>query len=536
MSALLLATLVALGSLLGGPLTGQVVGQVPGLAARSAGSLEDHLEATAAALYYWDLPAAEAALARAQSIDPGAAATLTLGGRVHLLQGRYAEAVEFLRQAVLIEPAGMARHFLELAEATQAETGDYESRLTSGGHFLIRYAPGVDAVMVPYMDEVLERAWSTLVPLFGHEPPAPVRVELYPQVEVLGAVSSLTVDEIKTSGTIALCKYNRLMITSPRDLVYGYGWADTLAHEFIHMLVTQKSHNTVPIWLHEGLAKYFESRWLEGAEPALSRISEGLLAKALRGDELITFEAMSPSMAKLPSQEATTVAFAEVFTVVQFLRTRMGDAVAQELPALMGAGRTDQEAVAELAGVPWARFTPTWRGWVQRLGLRELGEDTFDQRLLFKGSDTEADELAQLEGDKARRFVWLGDRLLLKERFEAAAKEYAKAAAEVGDSVPLIQAKLGRALLSLGAVEQAIAALERPLPVYPDYVLLRLYLGEAWLRQGDLSQARAHLEAAIRINPFDRDVHGHLAEVYKQLGEPELAQRELVAHAMVRAE
>ena len=527
MSALLLAALLGLSSL---------VGQIPGIPPRGTAALGDHLEAAAAALYTWDLPAAEAALARAQAIDPGASATLALGGQAHLMQGRYADAVEFLRQAVLTEPAPMTRHYLALAESTLAETRGYQQALTSGGHFLIRYAPGPDEVMVPYMDEALERAWSTLVPLFGHTPPTPVRVELYPQVEVLGAVSSLTVDEIKTSGTIALCKYNRLMITSPRDLVYGYGWADTLAHEFIHMLVTQKSRNTVPIWLHEGLAKFFETRWLEGEEAKLSRISEGMLAEALADDALISFEAMSPSMAKLPSQEATTVAFAEVFTVIEFLTSKRGDLVAQELPALMSAGRTDQEAVAELAGVSWDRFTPTWRSFVQRLGLRKLGEDTFDHRLLFKGSDTEADELAQIEGEKARRFVWLGDRLLLKDRYEAAAKEYAKAAAEVGDNVPLIQAKLGRALLSLGANAQAVEALERALPLYPDYVLLRLYLGEAWLRLGDLSQARDHLEAAIRINPFDRDVHGHLAEVYKQLGESELARRELAAHAMVRAD
>ena len=58
---------------------------------------------------------------------------------------------------------------------------------------------------------------------------------------------ALTEEEIKTSGTIALCKYNRLMITSPRDLVYGYGWADTVAHELIHLLINRRSRNTVPI-------------------------------------------------------------------------------------------------------------------------------------------------------------------------------------------------------------------------------------------------------------------------------------------------
>ena len=62
--------------------------------------------------------------------------------------------------------------------------------------------------------------------------------------------TSLTIRQIETSGTIAVCKYHRLMIISPLAAASGYSWADTLAHEFIH-LVIQKSRNTVPIWLHE---------------------------------------------------------------------------------------------------------------------------------------------------------------------------------------------------------------------------------------------------------------------------------------------
>jgi hypothetical protein len=34
-----------------------------------------------------------------------------------------------------------------------------------------------------------------------------------------------------------------------------------LSHEYIHYIVVQLSHNRAPIWLHEGIAKYFESAW-----------------------------------------------------------------------------------------------------------------------------------------------------------------------------------------------------------------------------------------------------------------------------------
>src|SRR5690606_21850179 len=131
----------------------------------------------------------------------------------------------------------------------------------------------------------------------------------------LANVSTLTVQEIETSGTIALCKFNRLMVTSPKALARGYSWLDTLAHELIHLVISEKSKNTVPIWLHEGLAKYSESLWRDGVPGlALDPASENLLASAVKKNDLVTFEQMHPSMAKLPSQEKTALAFAEVFT------------------------------------------------------------------------------------------------------------------------------------------------------------------------------------------------------------------------------
>ena len=362
----------------------------------------------------------------------------------------------------------------------------------------------------------------------------PVRVEVYPSADTLAAVTPLTEDEIRQSGTIALCKYNRLMITSPRDLVYGYAWADTLAHEFIHMLITQRSRNQVPIWLHEGLAKYYEAAWRKVETPTLDVASRTLLAKALAQDSLISFEAMSPSMAKLPTQEATTTAFAEVHTVIAFLEGRHGPTLAKDLTAMMAEGRSDKETVSALAKLPWPRFETSWKAYLKRQGFRRRPA-TFDTRLLFKGHDTEADELTQLKGEEARRFVWLGDRLSVEERPLAASKEYRKAAKAAGEPVPIIQAKLGRALLALGKLSDASTELAATLELYPEYMLTQLLLGEAWLRQNKPAKAREHLEAAALINPFDPQLHGHLHQVYEALGEDELAERAKRAHLKIMA-
>jgi tetratricopeptide (TPR) repeat protein len=322
------------------------------------------------------------------------------------------------------------------------------------------------------------------------------------------------------------------MVTSPRDLVYGYDWLDTVAHEFIHLLITKKSRNKVPIWLHEGLAKYYEVKWKAEAKPHLDRHSEALLAKAIEKDSLISFEAMSPSMAKLPSQEATATAFAEVWTVMAFLNEKRGRDVAAELVKKMRDGASDKQAVAEVSGLPWERFEPAWRAYIRGKGYRPMDAD-FQTRLLFKGKDTEADELAAIKIDKARDHVWLGDRMRLRDRWQAAVKQYRKATTHVGDKSPLVQGKLGLALLKTKRYEEAASELQKPLVDSPRHVVLHVYLGQALMRLGRYQEARVHLEEALTINPFDPDVHETLAEVYTQLGEHEKAEIERRHHKLI---
>jgi len=512
-----------------------MAGLAPPAVANDAPTLQAEIERAMEAMAAWRMPEARRTVRRIESLAPDSPATWLVQGQLRFFEGRYDEATALLTRAEeALDGGGLATHLAAMAGAASRATRGYRSWTTSGGHFTIRWEPGVDDVMIPWMDRVLEAAWEGLTVRFGQTPEAPVRVEVYPRAATLAAVTPLTEDEIRQSGTIALCKYNRLMITSPRDLVYGYGWADTLAHEFIHMLITQRSRNTVPIWLHEGLAKYYEVYWRPEATPSLDAAAEALLARALASDSLISFEAMSPSMAKLPNQEATTTAFAEVHTVIDFLQARHGPDLPRALTAAMAKGKTDRETVAELAGLPWSRFEPTWRGYLKRRGLKTR-KGRFDTRLLFKGHDTEADELELLEGEQARRFVWLGDRLTLADRPLAASKEYRKAAATVDEAVPFIQAKLGRALLALDRVDEAITELEKALEGYPENLLIRLYLGEGWLRRGDMEQARGHLEAAVLINPFDPQLHDHLSKVYDALGDGEAAALARDAHAKVMA-
>jgi tetratricopeptide (TPR) repeat protein len=230
-------------------------------------------------------------------------------------------------------------------------------------------------------------------------------------------------------------------------------------------------------------------------------------------------------MAKLPSQDAAATAFAEVFTVIDWMVETHGVESVDKLLEAMAKGSTDRKAIEAVTGMSFSKFERAWRRYLGEARLRRL-DQAFDTRLLFRGYDTQATELEMIEAEDARRWIWLGDQLQIQRRPLAALKEYEKAAQIVGDAVPMIQAKIGRMHLELGQLQQAKESLEGALSVAPDYVLLPLLLGRIAALEGEHLSARSHLEHALRLNPFDVHLHGALAGTYDALSEEALAARE----------
>jgi tetratricopeptide (TPR) repeat protein len=447
-----------------------------------------------------------------------------LDGNLRFLHGDYAGAAAELAAAVRERRAGdpedEAGVLAELAAATAAVTHGFVEARRPGGHFVVRHAPGRDAVLAEVALDALERAYAALAQDFGAIAPAePVRVEIYPEVADLAKVSTLTLKEIETSGTIALCKFNRLMITSPRALLTGYPWIDTLTHEYTHFVVSRVSRNTVPIWLHEGLAKFEERRWRAGPGGGLTPSMEHLLATGLERKHLITFEEMSPSMAKLPSQDDTALAFAEVYTFVEYLHERVGWDGLRAIITRLRDGQSDAAATAQVVGRPFSDVQSDWRNWLRGRKLKRR-PGLFPTALKFKkgaGEPTPAseDDSGDIVEEKARRHARLGGLLRARHRLRAAAMEYEKAQAAAGAGHPLIANKLARTYLELGEADRAVAAAQPALSLYPEQAAPNATIGEAYLRKGDVARAQPFLEAALRVSPFDPLVRCGLERVYQ---------------------
>ncbi|MBT9561042.1 MAG: tetratricopeptide repeat protein [Myxococcales bacterium] len=482
-------------------------------------AISTHIEA-------WDLPAARAELAPLEPDYADDPDVVFLHGRVSFYEGRYDDAVTQLEAVAAAMPGDkQVASALALYRSTRDVTQGFSRVPSSRGRFVFVFAPGPDEVLLPYLDEAMEAAADTLGEAFAHVPSEPVRIEILARPEQLASVSPLKPSEIRTTGTIALCKYNRLIAVSPRALVYGYPWLDAVVHEYVHYLVTQLSRNNVPVWLHEGIAKYYESRWREKPPHRLNRLSEDLLARGLSEKNLVPFDAMSPSLAKLPTAEEAALAYAQVFTVIGLLYEHGGDALIRKLLAAMRNGLPDRKAVELVSGKSFARFEREWKNTLFGMNLRRLPIHQ-GSRMLFRDSTKPSEELDSVGESEARDLADIADRLAVKERFRAAAIEYQKALTKAGGPDPLISARLASMLLKLGQQGDVSGVVTPALELNSDHILLHLYRGKARLALGDPDGARSDFERAIRLNPFDPEVHGLLADALSRLGDTDAAAAE----------
>lgn len=435
--------------------------------------------------------------------------------------GDYAGAVKTLDKIPDDAVDGMVGQTRKLAQSTLAVTESFIDKPSPKGHFIIRYAPGHDAAIAELAGEVLDSAWDSIGDDLGIKPADPIRIELYGAPADLAKVSPLTEAEIETTGTIALSKYNKLMVVSPRATLFGYPWMDTLAHEYTHLIVARLSHDTVPVWLQEGIARFEQTRWRKAPEIALSSTEQALLNTGLRKGRLITFDEMHPSMAKLPSQEAAALAYAEVYTLVGWMQQKIGYKGIRDLIAAQKDGKSARRAVSDAMGMPWPKVESEWHAHLKAGDPKARA----GKGIKFAKGGTDSENVG-LEGlnARAKKFARLGGMLRARGMADSAAVEYEKALAAAGPDQAFVAGKLARTLVEIGKYDRAIE-LATPLAAADDRdATPAVTLGIARAARHQWPEAISAYEQALRVSPFDPQTRCGLAEAYQQVGDSRAAR------------
>ncbi|HEX7838710.1 MAG TPA: tetratricopeptide repeat protein [Kofleriaceae bacterium] len=433
--------------------------------------------------------------------------------------GDYAAALKYLDKVPDDAAEGLVGQTRKLAAQTLSVTESFAEARSPRGHFVIRYAPGPDAAIASLAGEVLDTAWQAIGEDLGLKPADPIRVELLGAPSDLAKLSPLTETDIETTGTIALSKYNKLMVVSPRATIFGYPWMDTLAHEYTHLVVSRLSHDTVPVWLQEGLARLEQTRWRRAPELQLSATEQALLSAGLRKGRLITFDEMHPSMAKLPSQEAAALAYAEVYTLVGWMQSKIGYRGIRDALIAQRDGKSARRAVAEALGVPWPAVEKEWRAHLKVGDTRARAGKPI--KFAKGGVDSENVGLEQVNV-RARKHARIGGMLRARGQNDAAVVEYEKALA--GGPEPFVAGKLARTLVELGRFDRAIE-LATPLVAADDHdAVAAVTLGMARSARHQWREAITAYEQALGVSPFDPTTRCGLAEAYAQTNDARAAR------------
>ena len=474
------------------------------------------------------MPQAEEIASQLMRENAKSAAVLDLTARVEFHQGRYEEALRLMEQALTIESTNKRRQAMRLLIQQTHDTAKKLKRFESA-HFILQLDEGKDGILAPRALDTLEKTYEAIGQAMGYFPQAKVRVEIAPDAASFNAISTLSLRDIEETGAVGICKFNKIMTISPRVLMQGYRWLDSLSHEYLHYVIVGLSGNKAPIWLHEGMARFYETRWrhpgpVKGNEDYLTPSNQTLLAQALEKNKFIGFQKMEPSLIYLETPEEVQLAYAEAASAIDFVVQSRGHAGIRELLSELGK-RPTQEAIEKVLGSPYAVFETQWKNFIKAKGLKEI-EGSRVRRLKVKGNqkeDEETVELKEIHSVVARNRTHLGDQLLERGRTTAAVQEYQRAL-QASPHSPIILNKLARTLIQGGRYEEALPHLKGAQELDPDSVNAYIQSGRLYHATKNFSAARAALEEAIQINPFDPTIYRLLSDIYAALGEQDQAK------------
>jgi tetratricopeptide (TPR) repeat protein len=443
--------------------------------------------------------------------------------KLYFYRGDYPAALQAADAALAADPKESTRQLRRYYEVLAAVHRDAVE--TESAHFRIR-TQGTDRLLARYALDCLEKTYERIGTMVGDHPAEKVLVEVYPGKDEFSLGSTLTPEVIEKSGTIGICKFNRLMILSPRALPLGYPWLDTLAHEYTHFLVNRASGGICPLWLHEGIARYHDTLWRSETSEYLTADAQNRLGAAREKKSFVSFKRMHPSIVYLDTPDDMSLAFAEVAAAVDYLRREFGGEdtlrrLLREMPS-----RGPEGAFRAALGVSPAAFEKRFYTFVGGMDLVPSRGIVGDRvRYTMPAED-------ECVGADQRGLLRLGDRMRQAGRPDAALVHYGRALAAEPDN-PVILLKVARSYRETGDTVNAEKMLRTAIGKNPGYVTPYQALGELYSAGGDYVRAAAVLEHANAINPFHPDTHRYLSRCRLAAGDRDGAVYELRAVLML---
>jgi len=258
---------------------------------------QEAINSLTAKLDGWEVSDAWGEVKRLLGDEPNDPKLLELASHIAFHKGDYQEASKLMKQALAQDGEDEKKKgFASFLEETLALVSSFKR--VESSHFVISLDEKQDGILTDYLIDSLEKTYQVMAQQYGFQPLEKIRIEVFPNAKAFYLVTTLSVRDIEVTGAVGIAQFNKLMMLSPRALVHGYRWLDAISHEYMHYLIFKLTKNKAPIWFHEGMAKYEETRWRNGPS-YLSSFYQTLLARALSEGKLIRVDQMEPSLVRL---------------------------------------------------------------------------------------------------------------------------------------------------------------------------------------------------------------------------------------------
>jgi cellulose synthase operon protein C len=233
---------------------------------------------------------------RSLAYNPRYGGVFEMLAHYEIMRRRYAEATDWLRRAVDVQPDRWSAHaelgvnLLRLGDIEgsrqsleRAYSGDPFSATTVNTlrvldklkDFTVERASAPDIVMRldrkesgamrPYVEKVTRDSIAAFSRRYGFQPKQPVNIELYPNHDDF-AVRTAGLPGI---GLLGVTFGYLVAMDSPSGRSTGdFHWGSTLWHEMAHVFTLSITDHRVPRWLSEGISVFEE--WRTGPTPGIA--------------------------------------------------------------------------------------------------------------------------------------------------------------------------------------------------------------------------------------------------------------------------
>ncbi|MBM4364498.1 MAG: hypothetical protein FJ104_17600, partial [Deltaproteobacteria bacterium] len=286
---------------------------------------------------------------------------------------RYEEAVELLREALLVAPDDArvrAELGIQLIRGGEEEEGvralarafsadpfnvrawntlrlyekhvpaSYETR--EHGAFRIRYPKAEAPLLDRHVPAWLADTSRALTRRYDFTPKAPIGVELYPEREHFAVRTS----GLPTTAIQGVCFGRTLAAMSPRDERFNLGM--TLWHELSHVYHLQLSRSRVPRWFTEGLAEYETLV----ARPEWARELDRELDRALAAGRVPGLLDLNLAFSRAEDVADMATAYYASTHVVAHLAERHGMPALRRMLVAWAEGKSTREVLESSTGRP----------------------------------------------------------------------------------------------------------------------------------------------------------------------------------------